>query len=183
MAFYNGAQVRYDISEVYLKLDAGRPDLKSDGSYQVLTTDAYAAATVANKIGYKKVVQVNDLLPAVAGGEGTDYLLNIEAIRFHDDDMDGEVQLEQDSWYFANEMPVSDWAWSPEESATATGHYNCLHKLLGRFSVQVERLRQHGTSTTYNAAEGISAVYEENTSEWIVTFVQSDGSGGYTRDI
>ena len=75
----------------------------------------------SDKIGYKKVVKVNDLLPAIAGGEGTDYLLNIEAIRFHDEDMDGEVQLEQDSWYFANEMPVSDWAWSPESDATSSG--------------------------------------------------------------
>ena len=49
VAFYNGAQVRYDISEVYLKLDAGRPDLKSDGSYQVLTTDAYATAAVVGQ--------------------------------------------------------------------------------------------------------------------------------------
>ena len=29
--------------------------------------------------------------------------------------MHGDVQLEQDSWYFANEMPVSDWMWRPEE--------------------------------------------------------------------
>ena len=58
VAFYNGAQVRYDISEVYLKLDAGRPDLKSDGSYQVLTTDAYATAAVADKIGYKKLLKL-----------------------------------------------------------------------------------------------------------------------------
>ena len=178
VAFYNGAQVRYDISEVYLKLDAGRPDLKSDGSYQVLTTDAYATAAVVDKIGYKKVVKVDDLLPAIAGGEGTDYLLNIEAIRFHDEDMDGEVQLEQDSWYFANEMPVSDWAWSPASDATSSGTITAYTSHWGG-----SQTKWNDAATwnlyTYNVDQGISAVYEENTSEWIVTFVQSDGSGGY----
>ncbi|MDA9009972.1 hypothetical protein N9J35_01670, partial [bacterium] len=178
VAFYNGAQVRYDISEVYLKLDAGRPDLKSDGSYQVLTTDAFAAAAVSDKIGYKKVVKVNDLLPAVAGGEGTDYLLNIEAIRFHDDDMDGEVQLEQDSWYFANEMPVSDWAWSPEPNATSSG---AITEYTSYWGGAQTKWNDDATWNlyTYNADQGISAVYEENTSVWIQTFVQADGSGGY----
>ena len=44
VAYYNGSQVRYDISEVYLKIDSGRPDLKSDGSYQVMSVDDYAGA-------------------------------------------------------------------------------------------------------------------------------------------
>ena len=75
-------------------------------------------------------------------------------------------------------MPVSDWAWSPGSDATSSGTITAYTSHWGG-----SQTKWNDAATwnlyTYNADQGISAVYEENTSEWIVTFVQSDGSGGY----
>lgn len=188
VAYYNGAQVRYEISEVYLKIDEGRPDLKSDGSYQVMTTTQYAAATVAARIGYEKVVQVKDLLPAVAGGEGTDYLLNIEAIRFLEDEMDGDVQLEQDSWYFANEAPVSDWMWQPADGQTPVVDLsgdpisiNSYDNLWGGGSTSKWNNAATWNLYDYDVDQGIYAVVESATYNWIQGFVKAKQGGGYVE--
>jgi Ca2+-binding RTX toxin-like protein len=93
-AMYEGYKIRYDISEVYLKMDSGRPDLTSDGSYQEITTSAWSALSTADKANYSSVVKIKDLLPTVAGGEGTDYLMNIEEVQFED----GSEQLEIETW-------------------------------------------------------------------------------------
>ena len=186
VAYYNGAQVRYEISEVYLKIDEGRPDLKSDGSYQVMTTTQYAAATVAARIGYEKVVQVKDLLPEVAGGEGTDYLLNIEAIRFLEDEMDGDVQLEQDSWYFANEAPVSDWMWQPADGQTPAlvdGSSVSIDSFNSLWGGSISKWNTDATWKLYDydVDEGIYAVVEEATYTWVQGFVTAKNGGGYVE--
>ena len=102
-AMYEGYKIRYDISEVYLKMDSGRPELTSDGAYQEITTSAWSALSAADKAGYSSVVKIQDLLPTVAGGEGTDYLMNIEEVQFED----GYEQLEIETWGW--ERQEIDW--------------------------------------------------------------------------
>ena len=47
-------QERYEISEVYLKMEAGRPDLANDGSYQEISMAAYQALSNTKKADYTK---------------------------------------------------------------------------------------------------------------------------------
>ena len=109
-AMYSGSKARYEISEVYIKMEAGRPDLATDGSYQVKSIAEYGALSNDNKKAYSKVVQIKDILPALAGGEGTDYLMNIEEVNFED----GWEQLEIDSWGWPEENNLEhDYSWAP----------------------------------------------------------------------
>ena len=99
-------------------MEAGRPDLANDGSYQEITMAAYQALSNTKKADYTKVVKIKDVLPALAGGEGTDYLLNIEEVNFED----GYEQLEIDSWGWPEQNMIDyNPMWNPAggwESAT-----------------------------------------------------------------
>ena len=120
-AIYSGSKERYEISEVYLKMEAGRPDFANDGSYQEITLTAYKALSNSAKANYTKVVKIKDILPAKAGGEGTDYLLNIEEVTFED----GHEQLEVDSWGWPEQRMIdTDYSWQP------TGGWNAVGKKL-----------------------------------------------------
>ena len=93
-AIYSGSKDRYTIEEVYLKTSAGRPDFATDGSYQEISVSAFANLDTKEKSNYSKVVKISDDLPDEAGGDGTDYLLNIEEVSFEGD----HVSLVIDSW-------------------------------------------------------------------------------------
>ena len=109
-AIYSGSKARYNISEVYLKMEAGRPDLANDGSYQEVSITAYKSLSNAAKSKYTKVVKIKDILPELAGGEGTDYLLNVEEVNFED----GWEQLAVDSWGYSRHVAMElDESWQP----------------------------------------------------------------------
>ena len=114
-AIYSGSQLRYSITEVYLKMKAGQPDFDTSNNYQVKSLAEYAALSDATEKGkYTKVVQIKDVLPDAAGGTGTDYLLNIEEVRFED----GKEQLEIDSFAWPEISPISaNWGWQPASGA------------------------------------------------------------------
>ena len=54
-AIYSGSKERYEISEVYLKMEAGRPDFANDGSYQEITLTAYKALSILQKLVIQKL--------------------------------------------------------------------------------------------------------------------------------
>ena len=101
-AHFSGDQIRYDVSEVYLKISSGRPELTAAGAYQELSTTEYNALS-SGKTDYQLVVKVVDALPAAAGGDGTDYLINVEEAQFYD----GHEQLEVDTFSWAYDSMVS----------------------------------------------------------------------------
>ena len=70
--------------------------------------------TTTEKASYVAVVKVKDILPASAGGEGTDYLLNIEEAIFGDGMSQEYEQLEVDSWGWPREEHMQvDPNWTP----------------------------------------------------------------------
>jgi Ca2+-binding RTX toxin-like protein len=82
---YDGARIRYDISSGYLEMAAGgRPVVDASGDFNFITGAEYAALDSTARADYTAVTKVEDQLPDAAGGDGTDYLLNVEEIRFED---------------------------------------------------------------------------------------------------
>ena len=89
-------------------MEAGRPDFTKEGAYQEVSVTAYKALSNTAKASYTKVVKIKDTLPGKAGGEGTDYLLNIEEVNFED----GHEQLEIDSWGWPEQRMIeADYSW------------------------------------------------------------------------
>ena len=61
------------------------------------------------------MVKISDDLPDEAGGDGTDYLLNIEEVSFEGD----HVSLVIDSWGYPEERQMQfDFNWKPAGGAT-----------------------------------------------------------------
>ena len=115
-ANFSGDKIRYDISEVYIKLANGRPVFDENGDYIELSKSEYAAYGESDKLDYSKVTKVQDALPEAAGGNGTDYLLNVEEAQF----ADSHEQLVIDSWSWADYSNIDgDWSWRPEANAVA----------------------------------------------------------------
>jgi hypothetical protein len=139
-AMYDGYKIRYDISEVYLKMDNGRPDLTSDGAYQEISTTAWTALSTADKADYSSVVKIKDLLPTVAGGDGTDYLMNIEEVSFED----GHEQLEIEIWGW--DRQEVDWSLVDAAAKTDDSVYNRPWDELARdYGVVISEANYRGT--------------------------------------
>ena len=150
---------------------------------------------------YSKVVKITDILPDEAGGDGTDYLMNIEEVSFEG----SHVTLVVDSWGHGHEQQMeANWNWQPQGSATkhasniakiSSGHQ---HDMQGgrtphgnkKFDLYVYTENSDGTGSAVTTSDG-SAVYAfgitdkyythngETTRFFIEGLAVSDGSGGY----
>lgn len=113
-ANYSGPKSRYEISEVYLKFDGARPVKTSDGSFIEQSNAWYASASTSEKAAYTKVVKIKDNLPDEAGGDGTDYLLNVEQVTFNKWQDFEQLEVDTFSWSNSNPVPYTDWDWRPD---------------------------------------------------------------------
>ncbi|MDC1240604.1 hypothetical protein N8Z80_06205 [Litorivicinus sp.] len=126
---YNGAAVRYEISTGYLEMDAagGRPALTAGGDYTFLDGTGYSALSADVRGDYVSVVKVSDQLPAAAGGDGTDYLMNIEEINFEDGFERLTVEFHGNAWEewgaYVGEGTAGANEWGYIETKVLNGDY------------------------------------------------------------
>ncbi len=97
---YDGAAIRYEITTGYIEMEAagGRPALTAAGDYTFVDAAGYAGLSSDERGDYTAVIRVADQLPDAAGGDGTDYLLNVEEISFEDGFERLKVDFRGNSW-------------------------------------------------------------------------------------
>ena len=86
----------------------------TEGAYQEISVSDFQKLKSSEVSKYSKVVKISDILPGEAGGDGTDYLMNIEEVSFEGD----HVTLVVDSWGHGNEHPMQvNYMWKPAGNA------------------------------------------------------------------
>ena len=187
--YSSGTKARYVIDEVYIKIgDNGHPVRIADGY------DTIEVANFASEAGYEKVTRVADKLPEVAGGTGTDYLKNIDVLRFSDGDE--RLSPETNSW--TNRYEKNDYDWRPPESGgnyDVSGGTQITEYLSAYGDLRAKDQESWDSSTWYvfqhtdgngDAIAGQFILWhhrqEENYSwGWSDRLLESDGNGGYQQ--
>ena len=188
-AHFSGDQIRYDVSEVYLKISSGRPELTAAGAYQEKSVAEYNALT-SGKTDYQLVVKVVDALPAAAGGDGTDYLINVEEAQFYD----GHEQLEVDTFSWAYDSSVSPTdRMTDSEIASANVQASGITQVNYAGEYSGSRDLYQDSNTTWKVLDysgddtlesGVYALVQVSTDSyggwsWHDGYVISNGSGGW----
>jgi len=144
IAEYEGVSARYSLAKVFVQMDAG--EVVRDSTGKVITSSVAQA-------GYEEVWTVTDSVADADGGTGTDYLFDIERVRFFGDNktiwLEDAARFTIEDWY-----PNGNWAMPSGTTFLAVGIYD---RALGGSTVDLNSLwsqAPEGYARTFTGVSG-----------------------------